>query len=62
MYRNPIFDKLMIIITNFYYMFKIYRLKITNFIYWLLIINVYSSIIGCAFMEYTVFCGVSSEL
>ncbi|AHC39730.1 hypothetical protein EMUR_03500 [Ehrlichia muris AS145] len=62
MYRNPMFDKLTIIITNFYYMFKIYGLKITNFIYWLLIINVYSSIIGCAFMECTVFYGVSSEL
>ncbi|ABD45358.1 hypothetical protein ECHHL_0288 [Ehrlichia chaffeensis str. Heartland] len=56
------FDKLMIIVINFYYMFKIYRLKITNFIYWLLIINVYSSIIKCTYIEYTVFCGVSSVL
>ena len=56
------FDKLMIFIMNFYNIFKIYRLKIMNLIYWLLIINVYGSIIECAFYGVHCVCGVSLVL
>ena len=56
------FDKLIIFIIKFYYLLKIYRLKIMNLIYWLLIISVYGSIIGCAFYGVHYICGVSLVL